>query len=163
MLFQPDHWNPSCTPDLQACRSTVLAHAQPFKQNFLLDELIASSNSFSTSTLISATLWFIKTCNRWFFQCFPSPTTVLTDEVLALRAFWVLAAGAGKLWSANICNQQLTSHCHLPAWVDNEMFAFLPSTSFWGQKKALQAVGPPEPTHCLQLLDLFSAQVKEAK
>lgn len=59
-----------------------------------------------------------------FSQCFPSHIIVITDEVLALRAFWVLAAGAGKLWSANICNQQLTSHCHLPAQADNKMLCF---------------------------------------
>ena len=42
-------------------------------------------------------------------------------------------------------------------------FAFVPSTSLRGQKKVPQPVGPPEPTHCLQPLDLFNAQVKETK
>lgn len=97
-----------------------------------------------------------------FFQCFSSPTTVITDEVWALRAFWAPAAGAGKLWSANICNQQLTSHCHLPAWTMKHSF-LCPAPHFEGKRRPPKAVGPPEPIHCLQLLDLLSAQVKEAK
>lgn len=42
-------------------------------------------------------------------------------------------------------------------------FAFVPSTLLQRQKKVPQPVGPPEPTHCLQPLDLFHAQIKAAR
>lgn len=164
-LFQPDHWNPSCTPDLQVCTSTVLTHAQLMhhsNKTFCLMSLfpVASSNSFNTSTLISATLWFIKTWNR-VFSVFPLPHHCHHWWGPGFESF----LGAGKLELAS-CGQQTFA---ISSWLPTvtclhrqtiKCFAFVPSTSLWGQKKAPQAVRPPEPTPCLQLLDLFSAQVK---
>ena len=83
-----------------------------------------------------------------------------------MRAFWVPAAGAGtpsELRSANIYSQQLIPAVTCLLGQTVKPFPFGPSTLLQRQKKIPQPAGLLEPTHCLQLLDSFNAQVKDAK
>lgn len=100
----------------------------PFKQKFLLDEPIASSNSYSSSTLISA-IWFIKICNR-VFPVFPFPhhcnhwwgpgfesflgagswswQAVVSKHLQSAADLPLSPACMGRQWNVCFCAQHLT-------------------------------------------------------